>query len=325
MISIIKYNFVYGVQAMKNQRNVPERNMPLYINKKLDVPLTIEKVLSFSSLIMLPEYNDTGEKHDFWEMVYVDCGEGTAIADERPYSISSGDVYFHKPGEVHSFHSKKDKMTHVYFIAFYSSDKFMKNFENLKISLASSQIQMIHKIIEEVKNIYEYIQKNDNFSFSITSFLPTTSPAQQQIFKNHLENLLLSIGVKLEEQNRTDTNTNKNSKAQIAMKITEIISKNIYANMTIEDISDELGYGRTYISNTFKNTYGTSIMYHYNRLKIKEAKRLIRDTNYSLITIAEMLKFNNQYYFSKVFKRYENMTPSEFKHKITTKHIINTK
>ena len=44
----------------------------------------------------------------------------------------------------------------------------------------------------------------------VTSFLPTTSPAQQQIFKNNLENLLLSIGIKIEEQNRTDTNTNNN-------------------------------------------------------------------------------------------------------------------
>ena len=309
---------------MKNQISVPERNMSLYNNKKLDTPLTIEKLLHFISSIMLPEYNDTNEKHDFWEMVYVDSGEGTANADDRMYTMSSGDVYFHKPGETHSFHSKKNVVTHVYFISFYSSDEFMKNFENTKIALASSQIQMIHKMAEEVKNIFEYVQKDDNVSFSITSFLPTTSPAQQQIFKNNLENLLLSIGIKIEEQNRTDTNTNKNVKAQIAMRITEMISKNIYTNMTIEDISYELGYGRTYISNIFKNTYGTSIMYHYNQLKIKEAKRLIRDTDYSLNTIAEMLKFNNQYYFSKVFKRYENITPSEFKHSIATKHGLNT-
>ena len=92
---------------MKNQISVPERNMSLYNNKKLDTPLTIEKLLHFISSIMLPEYNDTNEKHDFWEMVYVDSGEGTANADDRMYTMSSGDVYFHKPGETHSFHSKK--------------------------------------------------------------------------------------------------------------------------------------------------------------------------------------------------------------------------
>ena len=56
-------------------------------------------------------------------------------------------------------------------------------------------------------------------------------------------------------------------------------------------------------------------MNYYNSLKIKEAKKLIRDKGYSVSETARMLDFNNPYYFSKVFKQYEGISPSEYKTK----------
>jgi len=48
-------------------------------------------------------------------------------------------------------------------------------------------------------------------------------------------------------------------------------------------------------------------------LKIKEAKRLIREGQYNMTQIADLLHFENPQYFSKCFKASTNLTPSEYK------------
>ena len=52
-------------------------------------------------------------------------------------------------------------------------------------------------------------------------------------------------------------------------------------------------------------------MNYYNSLKIKEAKKLLKANSVS--DTAKALSFNNPYYFSKVFKKYEEISPSEYK------------
>ena len=57
-------------------------------------------------------------------------------------------------------------------------------------------------------------------------------------------------------------------------------------------------------------------MQYYNSLKIKESKKLIKSKKYSICEISEMLNFNSPYYFSNVFKKFENMSPSEYSNRI---------
>ena len=58
---------------------------------------------------------------------------------------------------------------------------------------------------------------------------------------------------------------------------------------------------------------GEGIMHYYNSLKIKEARKLIREGNYNISQISDLLHFDNPQYFSKCFKRFSNMTPREYK------------
>ena len=50
--------------------------------------------------------------------------------------------------------------------------------------------------------------------------------------------------------------------------------------------------------------------------KIKEAKKLIREEQYNITQISYMLAFDNPHYFSRVFKRITNMTPTQYKNSV---------
>ena len=48
------------------------------------------------------DYVFEGEKHDFWELLYVDKGEVEVMADDTGYCLKQGEMIFHKPGEFHN-------------------------------------------------------------------------------------------------------------------------------------------------------------------------------------------------------------------------------
>jgi two-component system, response regulator YesN len=71
----------------------------------------------------------------------------------------------------------------------------------------------------------------------------------------------------------------------------------------------------SFLSREFKKHKGSASIEYLTQHRIEKAKLLIKDTssNLKFKDIADMVGYNNQYYFSKVFKLITGLTPSEFK------------
>ena len=74
-----------------------------------------------------------------------------------------------------------------------------------------------------------------------------------------------------------------------------------------------LGKSESTVKQLFSSYQKGGIIKYYNSLKIKEARKLIREGNYNIMQISDMLCFDNPQYFSKCFKAFTNMTPSEYR------------
>ena len=48
------------------------------------------------------KFSFEGESHNFWELVYVDRGEATIVADDKQHILRQGEAYFHKPNQFHN-------------------------------------------------------------------------------------------------------------------------------------------------------------------------------------------------------------------------------
>jgi len=86
----------------------------------------------------------------------------------------------------------------------------------------------------------------------------------------------------------------------------------VYSRLTLEDLADRLGYGKTYLCSIFKKVYGTSIMSYYTQLKIDEAQRLLHEGALTVTEVSEKLGFSTPQYFSKRFSDAVGMSPREF-------------
>ena len=133
----------------------------------------------------------------------------------------------------------------------------------------------------------------------------------EQMIKTHLEQLFIEL-----MRNSTDTAFSKSRLVagnKTVSSVIEYLEKNIYGRITVDDICATSNYSRTYICTLFRDVTGKSIMEYYNELKIDEAKFLIKKNIYTFSEISELLCFNTQTYFSKVFSKIARMTPSEYK------------
>ena len=96
-------------------------------------------------------------------------------------------------------------------------------------------------------------------------------------------------------------------------KAIQYISKHYTSALTLEEVAMHVGLNPSYFSSYFKQMCGSSFKEYLNMVRIEEAKRLLSNTDYSILDIAIAIGFDNQSYFSKVFKKYTGLTPKHYR------------
>ncbi len=91
------------------------------------------------------------------------------------------------------------------------------------------------------------------------------------------------------------------------------ISTNFSSPLTLEEVASHLHLNPTYFSRIFKESFGSSFKEYLTYVRIEEAKRLLSNTDYSLLDIAIAVGFDNQSYFTSVFKKSTGVTPGQYR------------
>ena len=105
----------------------------------------------------------------------------------------------------------------------------------------------------------------------------------------------------------------KNSLAEL---ISDYLQKNIYSPLTLSNVCNQFLIGKSKLSVIFRDYTGESPIKYYTRLKISEAKKLLREDLLSVSEIADLLCFSGIHNFSRAFKKATGFSPSEYKKSI---------
>ena len=128
--------------------------MPEYKPSILKDEININKIYSVRYFEYDTEFKFVGESHPFWEMVYIDKGEAQITADTDTFTLSQGEIYFHKPNEWHNIVSNKTAPS-VVIITFECNSDAMNYFSNKKLNVGQKQKELISKIISEFTNCFD--------------------------------------------------------------------------------------------------------------------------------------------------------------------------
>ena len=100
---------------------------------------------------------------------------------------------------------------------------------------------------------------------------------------------------------------------EIIKNAIRIISEKYADNITLDYVAGQVHLNPAYFSTLFKKETGHSFKEYLNMTRIEESKRMLLNSNYSIVDIAVSVGFEDQSYFSKVFKKYTGITPKQFR------------
>ncbi|HOJ09593.1 MAG TPA: AraC family transcriptional regulator [Clostridiales bacterium] len=254
----------------------------------------------------------TGERHNFWEMVYVDSGEISVIADNAGYIIKQGDVIFHKPMEFHTLASNKKDPHNVMVITFSVKGEAMKFFENKIFTVDSQHKKILSLLLEEAQKTSFSIPNN---LYKKLLDIKNSEIGSQQLVISYLEQFLIALmrsNQNNERNGRISRYAKKNAENALVDSIEKYLLDNIYERISLKDICEKFNLSKSYICHLFKEATGKSIIDCYINFKIAEAKKLIRQGNLNFTQISEKLCYTSIHHFTRSFKNITGISPSSY-------------
>jgi len=95
--------------------------------------------------------------------------------------------------------------------------------------------------------------------------------------------------------------------------IVKYMREHLTENIQVDKLADKACMSTSNFYRSFKNTLGESPIDYLNGERIKFAKKLIQRTNDKFADIAYKSGFNNTSYFNRQFKRFEKITPNQYR------------
>lgn len=107
----------------------------------------------------------------------------------------------------------------------------------------------------------------------------------------------------------------KNSNVYI-LKVKEYVENNYQKPIRIKELSDYIHISPNYLGKIFYVNTGTYLKDYINSVKMEKAKELLGSKQYQVNEVAEMVGIEDQHYFSKMFKKFVGVSPTEYEKSI---------
>ncbi len=96
----------------------------------------------------------------------------------------------------------------------------------------------------------------------------------------------------------------------------EFIHNNLHRPLSLKEVAAHFQVSPSYASRLFKQEVGKTMISYINEERMKEALRLLNESNLSVREIALRIGYADPYYFDRLFRRYHAMTPREYRNRL---------
>lgn len=134
-------------------------------------------------------------------------------------------------------------------------------------------------------------------------------PVNYEEFGSCIDNLKIS----LYEKRISGTEPSGKQEERTITGLTRYLQEHLSEDVSLTLLAEEFHLNPQYISQLFKNEIGVNFLAYLTNIRMERAKKLLLSTALSITDIAERSGYSDYRVFTKVFKKSEGVTPSQYR------------
>ena len=259
--------------------------------------------------------------HEEMEVIIVNSGKAEFNTDDETYILSPGQGLILNQNVIHSIHCVEGSNCTFYSVVFHPDFLFGKSnsYMRTQFLLPAQSFSILKALILDEKDAWnesmldalnEVIAVNLNKSFG---YEMATKGYLCQFWANLVSKLPQTAEIVPSSQISLDEQRVKQAMLFIRLHHAE--------SLTLDDIADSIPVSKSECCRCFKRTIQMTPFEYLMKYRIFEASKKILDDNYAAHSISDLalsVGFNNISYFNKLFKRYLDCTPTEYREHVAT-------
>lgn len=292
-----------------------------YKPTRIDSLIDVHSIVTVHYFQFARGYVFSGERHDFWELVYMDRGSAEIGADDRRFVLKEGEIAFHRPGEFHTIWAGGSKAPDIIVISFESNSAAMAQFDSVRTAVDEDCKRNIANVIQEARAAWANRLQDD---YSGLQPRPGGLAGASQMVRINLESLLIRIARAISQPVRQEESVGRESLLpktragrneyyeRLAGEIERYIASHLEERVTVASLCHRFIMSETSLKQLFQRRMGCGVNQYLSAVRHDAAKRLIREGFLNMTAIADACGYHTLHYFSRKFTAMEGMTPTEY-------------
>lgn len=266
--------------------------------------IQVVNILGYFYRIRTPNYQFKGERHQFFELTYVDTGALYTVVDDVTYRVGEKEMIIYGPGQHHSQYTKDDQSVSYVTIMF--------NMKNLSDHVAGNWYDVL------INKVFPYNKKTYTLIKTLVQESATGIPYMDSLMNCLLTETIIRLlqaeyvapspnGASIVRQNYQD---------ELFGRIVAYIESKIYEPLTVAEICQKFSLSRSSLQLLFKNAVNQSPKKYISDLKLEKSCQMLRENKYTISEISLKLGYSSIHYFSNAFNQKYHISPSEYAKRI---------
>ena len=274
----------------------------------------VDALYSLHYFSFRPGYVYPGERHDFWELVYVDMGGATLGDDGMEIPIGPGQCLIHAPDAFHTVRANLAPETNLFVISFGSESRALHALARRPINLNTECGRIVRRMVLEAHEFCGPVLDITAQEALVPS--PDAPYGSGQLIALNLEMLLLLLlrqaNGEAESPPKRAPITEQQDMLSIVAAAEAFMRSHLDGSIRFDDICKNIGVSRTTLKRLFRQCLNSAVMEHYQNLRLKEACRHLRSGRVNVSQVAYELGYSSLPAFSRQFHRMLGITPREY-------------
>lgn len=259
------------------------------------------------------------------QFVLVSKGKGDVIIRDKTYCASKGDLFLIKPGVAHGFiadHKAPFEMLVIHFDFFYERTRNFWPHKKYQLGEGEKESDIPERhLLREIPMFEKNMEYPDyirlqNYTVAevimkkLIEMNDKLLPGKELVVKSYFFELLYTIYV---EAFCVSAHEGQAESFEKIKKAFEYINENYDKNIKIEELAEMCNLSTNYFSSLFKRQTTYAPKEYILRLRLEKAKSLLAQGGGTVGEICTQTGFGDIHYFSSSFKRYEGLSPSQYR------------